>query len=361
RPCSKEGIFLPSDAPPPPAEPTLPTDWMPFNDRIEFKTAEFLYTRNQMSAGDINFLLELWAASLVKHDENPPFADADDLYDTIDSTELGDVKWESFTVQYTGEKPSVNPPPWMDAEYDVWFRNPRQCVHNIIRNPLLAKEMDLRPFREYSTHADERQWKDFMSGDWVWEQADLIAEDPETWGSTFIPIILGSDKTTVSVATGNNEYYPLYLSVGNVHNTVRRAHRDAVVLIGFLAMPKTTKEHAGDTRFRKFRRQLFHSSVSKILQSLKPAMTTPEVVRFGDGHFRRVIYGLGPYIADYEEQVLLACIVRGWCPKCLSNREDLDGDALHRCRNYTEALVEEGTLGELWDDFGIPFTNDFPR
>ncbi|KIJ57722.1 hypothetical protein HYDPIDRAFT_171577, partial [Hydnomerulius pinastri MD-312] len=105
RPCSKEGIFLPSDAPPPPAEPTLPTDWMPFNDRIEFKTAEFLYTRNQMSAGDINFLLELWAASLVKHDENPPFADADDLYDTIDSTELGDVKWESFTVQYTGEKP----------------------------------------------------------------------------------------------------------------------------------------------------------------------------------------------------------------------------------------------------------------
>lgn len=44
-------------------------------------------------------------------------------------------------------------------------------------------------------------------------------------------------------------------------------------------------------------------------------MTKPEVVRFGDGHYRRVIYGLGPYIADYEEQVLLACIVRFWCPR----------------------------------------------
>lgn len=44
-------------------------------------------------------------------------------------------------------------------------------------------------------------------------------------------------------------------------------------------------------------------------------MTTPEVTRFGDGHYRHVIYGLGPYIADYEEQVLLACIVRNWCPK----------------------------------------------
>jgi Plavaka transposase len=55
----------------------------------------------------------------------------------------------------------------------------------------------------------------------------------------FAPVILGSDKTTVSVATGNNEYYPLYASVGNVHNNVRRAHRNALSLIGFLAIPKS--------------------------------------------------------------------------------------------------------------------------
>lgn len=54
-----------------------------------------------------------------------------------------------------------------------------------------------------------------------------------------MPIILGSNKTTVSVGTGNNEFYPLYLSIGNVHNHVRRAHRDALVLIGFLAIPKS--------------------------------------------------------------------------------------------------------------------------
>ncbi len=50
---------------------------------------------------------------------------------------------------------------------------------------------------------------------------------------------MGSDKTTVSVATGQNEYYPLYGSIGNVRNGVRRAHRDALVLIGFLAIPKS--------------------------------------------------------------------------------------------------------------------------
>jgi hypothetical protein len=53
---------------------------------------------------------------------------------------------------------------------------------------------------------------------------DKIVEKLETHGSMFVPIILGSDKTTVSVATGQNEYYPLYMSIGNVHNSVRRAH-----------------------------------------------------------------------------------------------------------------------------------------
>ena len=74
-------------------------------------------------------------------------------------------------------------------------------------------------------------------------------------------------------------------------------------------------ETRDDAGFRKFRRQLLHSSLAKILESLKPGMTTPEIVQFPDGHFRWVIYGLGPYIADYPEQALLACIVQGWCPK----------------------------------------------
>jgi len=55
----------------------------------------------------------------------------------------------------------------------------------------------------------------------------------------FIPIILGSDKTTVSVATGQNEYWPIYLSIGNIHNNVRHAHRNGVVLLGFLSTPKS--------------------------------------------------------------------------------------------------------------------------
>jgi hypothetical protein len=55
----------------------------------------------------------------------------------------------------------------------------------------------------------------------------------------FAPVILGSNKTTVSVTTGQNEYYPLYTGIGNAQNHVRRAHRNALALIGFLAIPKS--------------------------------------------------------------------------------------------------------------------------
>ncbi|KAG1830978.1 hypothetical protein DFJ58DRAFT_719599 [Suillus subalutaceus] len=335
-------------------------------DRVEFETAEFLYTRNQMSAGDINVLLDLWAATLLKHNDKPPFADCRDLHKTIDSTPVGDVKWQSFRVQYTGEKPEHNVPLWMGQSHNVWYRDPHEVVQNMLANPDYAMEMAYQPYSEFSTDNDERQWQDFMSGDWAWNQADIIAKDPDTTGSTFVPVILGSDKTTVSVPTGANDYYPLYVSIRNVHNNVQHAHRDAVAIIGFLAMPKTTKEHASCPKYRKYHWQLFHSSISKILENLRPGMTKPEVVRFGDGHYQRVIYGLGPYIADYEEQVLLVCIVRSWCPRCMSHRKNLDSESLCRNRDHTEALVEEVNSTDLWDEYGIindlvPFTNDFPR
>ena len=67
---------------------------------------------------------------------------------------------------------------------------------------------------------------------------DKIAENEHNHGATLCPIILGSDKTTVSVATGQNEYYPLYMSNGLIHNNVRRAHRNGVTLIAFLAILK---------------------------------------------------------------------------------------------------------------------------
>ena len=75
------------------------------------------------------------------------------------------------------------------------------------------------------------------------------------------------------------------------------------------------REYEDSYEVRLFWRQLYHTSLAAVLASLKPAMTEPEVTMCPDGHYRRVVYGIGPNIADYPEQCLHACIVQGWCPQ----------------------------------------------
>jgi hypothetical protein len=123
-----------------------------------------------MSAGDINSILNLWAASLAIHNDTPPFSTAADMYDTIDATPLGDIPWKSFTLLYNGAEPAGDIPSWMQAEYDVCFRDPRTLVHNLLSNPDFKADFDYAPFQE-RTEDGAHRFQDFMSGNWAWGQA----------------------------------------------------------------------------------------------------------------------------------------------------------------------------------------------
>ncbi len=50
-------------------------------------------------------------------------------------------------------------------------------------------------------------------------QTKIYEANNGTEGAMYVSVILSSDKTTVSVATGNVEYYPVCLSIGNLHNS----------------------------------------------------------------------------------------------------------------------------------------------
>ena len=72
------------------------------------------------------------------------------------------------------------------------------------------------------------------------------------------------------------------------------------------------KDTNGET-FRDFHRRVFHGSLAKIIGPLEPYMYDWDIVRCSDHHFRRAIYGLGPYIADYPEQTAASGTVYNWC------------------------------------------------
>ncbi|KAF8267179.1 hypothetical protein EI94DRAFT_1802116 [Lactarius quietus] len=151
--CDASGHFIPPDSPLPAIDSDQgPKNWAPYKNRLQFEVADFLYRCNQMSGGNINFVLNLWVASLAIHDDDPPFLNAQHMYDTIDSTPLSDIPWESFTLQYDGPQPTENIPSWMDSEYNVWFWNPLSLVRNILSNPEFESGFDYSPFQERTSH-----------------------------------------------------------------------------------------------------------------------------------------------------------------------------------------------------------------
>jgi hypothetical protein len=80
-------------------------------------------------------------------------------------------------------------------------------------------------------------------------------------------------------------------------------------------MLSAEREYKNDREFRLFRKQLYHASITAILEPLRPGMKTPHTLRTPDGHYRRALFEIGPFIADYPEQVLVSGVVQSWCPK----------------------------------------------
>ena len=149
----------------------------------------------------------------------------------------------------------------------------------------------------------------------------------------FVGIVSRSDKTVASVATGHQEFHPLYVGPGNIDNATRRAHGIGILPCAFLPIPKgmfwaetycivhiqtpmSASQKARKTvAYQQFCRQLYHACLAYIYTPLKQAMKVPEVVCCCDGHSCRAILSIGPDIADYPEQVWLTGIVQNWCPK----------------------------------------------
>ncbi|KAG2005607.1 hypothetical protein CC2G_001999 [Coprinopsis cinerea AmutBmut pab1-1] len=318
----------------------------------------------------INKGLDLWLASRVEMvgSENCghlPWSSADDLYSTIDSIQDGHAPFESVHFRYNGPKPD-NPPSWMTDTFELCLRDIRKVLCDQLDTPDFADHFNVVPYQEFLQKSGDRVWSNFFSGDWVWREADKVAKDPATHGSMLVPVISGLDKTTVSVATGHQEYHPFYVSPGNLTNEARRGHGNGVIPVAFLPIPKVSKRQKKRKEYKRFVRRLYHACIARIFDPLKPGMTTPEVVRCPDNHYRRAIWSIGPVIADYPEQVWLACIIQGWCPKCCARPEDLDNPkARLRTREKTGFMREFFDPGELRangirDDV-VPFTDWFPR
>ncbi|KIK26117.1 hypothetical protein PISMIDRAFT_39048, partial [Pisolithus microcarpus 441] len=86
-------------------------------------------------------------------------------------------------------------------------------------------------------------------------------------GAVVAPIILSSDKTSLSLFSGDKKAWPVYLTIGNISKDMRhQVSAHATVLIGYLPVSrlkcfqKKTHSLAGYW--------LFHHAMSLVLQPL---------------------------------------------------------------------------------------------
>ena len=139
----------------------------------------------------------------------------------------------------------------MTQTYELSVHDTRQVIHQQFANPGFKDQINYTPYKQFNK-ARKCVWTNFMLGDWAWEQAvslcqtscvnyifwyffqDIIVADPLTHGSTFIPVVSGSDKTTVSVATRHQ----VYQSPGSFTNTGCWAHGLGLMPVVFLPIPK---------------------------------------------------------------------------------------------------------------------------
>ncbi|TFK32680.1 hypothetical protein BDQ12DRAFT_701098 [Crucibulum laeve] len=351
------GSFLhnPISQPPPISPPGFDSQnpWAPFSNRLEHDWAHYHYIQLQSSVEDIAQGLDLWHAVVITHASKPdhnidvPWRTAADLYETIDAIQIGAVGWKTFKFHYSGPKPPT-PPQWMENTYKLNARDVLAVVEQQMASSEFNSQFEYTPYQEYNSNGDHI-YSHLMSGYWANHEADTISQDESTHGAMLVGIVSGSDKTTVSVVTGHQEYHPVYASAANISNTAWHEHGNAVVPVAFLPIPKTSKCQQKKPEFQRFCQQLYHACLEIVFAMLKPYLGF-----------------LGSYIADYPEQVWLSAVVSNWCPKCNAHPENLDGPGSHCCSHEkTDFLIKQFDTGVLWDEFGIqndvvPFTHGFP-
>jgi hypothetical protein len=153
----------------------LENPFEPFQDRLAFDWAYYHYVRLQSSKSEILEGLDLWHATVIKHEslhqtsDSVPWCNADNLYNTIDSIQAGDAPWKCYTFSYTGPKPP-SPPCWMEETYELSIRDALLVLEQQLATSDFHNHIAYVPYQEFDA-VGNRVFSDLMSGNWAFRQA----------------------------------------------------------------------------------------------------------------------------------------------------------------------------------------------
>lgn len=164
-------------------------------------------------------------------------------------------------------------------------------------------------------------------------------------GATIVPLIISSDKTQLTVFR-NRSAYPVYLTIGNLPKELRRkVSLQPQVLLGYLPVT-SLKSVTNDDERRRLLNNLFHDCMRDILEPCRKVARDGILLTSGDGVRRRCHPILAAFVGDYPEQVLVAGVKSGLCPKGKIPPSDLGSQEPCQQRSHAAAATAFHWLDE---------------
>ncbi|KAG2151133.1 uncharacterized protein EDB93DRAFT_1240176 [Suillus bovinus] len=285
--------------------------WAPFTDEKEWGLVKWLVSRVGHTA--IDEFLKLPITSHMK----TSFTSKYSLLKAIDKLPRA-TKWELKKINVVGNRTANDGQREME-DLELWLHNPVDCIRKLMSNPEFDQGVSYVPERVFADKEGKTQVFDEMwMGDWWWEMQHRLPK-----GAVVAPVILASDKTSLSQFCGDQEVWPVYLTLGNISKDIRhQPSKRAAILIAYLPISKLDAGEKG------------------------VEVTCP------DHQVQRLYPIVAAYIADFPEQCLVACCMENRCPKCTVGRDN-HGDmreSAPRRRDTTMANLRLHSEGEMSSD-----------
>ncbi|KAF7981980.1 hypothetical protein HWV62_30801 [Athelia sp. TMB] len=234
---------------------------------------------------------------------------------------------------------------------NLFYRDSIKCVRSLFGNPLFADNMYYTPYREFKT-AEKlvRVYNEWMSGNVAWNMQSQLPH-----GSTVIGTILSSDKTNISVMTGDRVAHPVLISLANISATLRtKSSHHAFILLALLPVPKFLEKRKkvrgilGD--------RLIHECLDFVLQPLKLAAQVGIMMSDPLGQKRFCYTPLASYMVDTQEAIMLATVAGKTSHVTMADYKTFGDSFRHEPRTAATTLAQRHAIQQevgLDDDLAV--------
>ncbi|EPQ50355.1 hypothetical protein GLOTRDRAFT_134022 [Gloeophyllum trabeum ATCC 11539] len=197
----------------------------------------------------------------------PSFDSSYKFFKKVDEFPTG-PEWTCEILEATGDQRDEKGL-FMTEKLEVWHRNPVECIKDLIGNPAFREVLAYVPEWVYADRQGRKRVIDeAWTADWWLETQKKLPS-----GAVIAPIILASDKTQLSLHSGDKAAWPVYLTIGNIAKHVHHqpsAH--ATVLIGYIPTSKLecfTEKYRSLAGYRLFHDFLHDQATTAIILERK--------------------------------------------------------------------------------------------